>query len=128
MEDAQLYHGLECEEEQWEEHYPPYDDDISEASEEEASPDSHISVETETDHTDEDSDTESSCLCGGAEQPPQDNLKLCYSAGTADLNGHGALHEQLPVGEGSCCVTLMVQLICCCCPIAWLAASMIRLL
>ncbi|WIA09025.1 hypothetical protein OEZ85_008439 [Tetradesmus obliquus] len=96
MAAAQPYLDLDFEEEQWEEQSEPYDE-VSEASDADASPNSHINAETETDQDDPDSDTVSSGLCGGPE-PPQDNLKLRFSAGTADLNGHGAVHEQLPAG------------------------------
>lgn len=114
MAAAQPYLDLDCEEEQWEEQSEPYDE-VSEASDADASPDSHINAETETDQDDPDSDTVSSGLCGGPE-PPQDNLKLRFSAGTADLNGHGAVHEQLPAGEDGACKPHAAQLLPCHCP------------
>jgi hypothetical protein len=101
MAAAQQQYELQCEEEQWEDGYEPYDC-VSEATEEEESDMPSADVETEPEEDDA-SGTESSCLCGPPEQPPQDHLKLRYSAGTADLNGHGAVHEQLPAGEGVLC-------------------------
>jgi hypothetical protein len=112
MAASQPHYELQCEEEQWEGDHESYVY-ISEATEveEPATP----SADADTEPEDDDSGTESSCLCGSPEKPPQDHLKLRYSAGTADLNGHGAVHEQLPAGTDG----YGAQWVWCCAACAW---------
>lgn len=99
MEAAQPYY----EEDVWEEQSGPFGD-VTETNEGEQPLENHsVDVEDVTEINDEESEAESSCLQGEPQQRLQERLQLRTSEGTADLNGHGAVHEQLPVGENNTC-------------------------
>jgi hypothetical protein len=96
MEAARHY----LEEDVWEEQHETFDE-VSDTSEDEQSLDTQdMDAEVETDPNDDESETESCCL-QGQPQRLQEHLQLRTSEGTADLNGRGAVHEQLPVGENN---------------------------